>query len=206
MDLARLAGLAPAGVICEIMNDDGTMARVPQLEEFCARHGLKMISVADLIRYRMKHERFIRRVGGRLRRDRVRRVPTHRLRQRFRPRVPPGAGPRRGGRRGARAGADARPLPVRRRVRLDHLRVRPTDPRTRCGAIAAEGAGVLVYLHETGPGFRLERDRLRRRPHGHPRPRFHALSRGSRPAAACSTSTASARRFSPTWACTPSGC
>src|SRR5579883_820038 len=59
VDLARLAGLTPAGVICEIMNDDGTMARVPQLEEFCARHRLKMISVADLIRYRLQHERFI---------------------------------------------------------------------------------------------------------------------------------------------------
>src|SRR5579883_542715 len=63
VDLARLAGLKPAGVICEIMNPDGTMARVPQLEEFCERHGLKMISVAELIRYRMKHERFIRRAA-----------------------------------------------------------------------------------------------------------------------------------------------
>ncbi len=61
VDLARLAGLAPGGVICEIMNEDGSMARVPQLEEFCARHGLKMISVAELIRYRLHHERFIRR-------------------------------------------------------------------------------------------------------------------------------------------------
>src|ERR1035438_7662192 len=63
VDLARLAGLTPAGVICEIMNDDGTMARVPQLVEFCRRHSLKMISVADLIRYRLQHERYIRRVG-----------------------------------------------------------------------------------------------------------------------------------------------
>src|SRR5438445_563600 len=63
VDLARLAGLNPAGVICEIMNEDGTMARVPQLEEFCARHRLKMLSVAELIRHRLKHERFIRRVA-----------------------------------------------------------------------------------------------------------------------------------------------
>src|SRR3954463_11682545 len=63
VDLARLAGLTPASVICEIMNDDGTMARVPQLREFCARHHLKMISVADLIRHRMKHEKFIRRAA-----------------------------------------------------------------------------------------------------------------------------------------------
>src|SRR4029077_19108716 len=57
VDLARLGGLTPAGVICEIMNEDGTMARVPELRDYCARHGLKMISVADLIRYRMKHEK-----------------------------------------------------------------------------------------------------------------------------------------------------
>ncbi|MGQ9632685.1 MAG: 3,4-dihydroxy-2-butanone-4-phosphate synthase [Bryobacteraceae bacterium] len=63
VDLARLAGLSPGGVICEIMNDDGTMARVPQLEEFCARHGLKMISVADLIRYRLRTERLVQRVS-----------------------------------------------------------------------------------------------------------------------------------------------
>ncbi len=61
VDLARLAGLTPGGVICEIMNDDGTMARVPQLLEFCRKHGLAMTSVADLIRYRMQHERYIRR-------------------------------------------------------------------------------------------------------------------------------------------------
>src|SRR5881394_2039345 len=63
VDLARLAGLTPAGVICEIMNDDGTMARVPQLVEFCKRHNLKMLSVADLIRHRLRHERFVRRVA-----------------------------------------------------------------------------------------------------------------------------------------------
>src|ERR1700733_9976609 len=56
VDLARPAGLAPAGVICEVMNEDGTMARVPQLVEFCARHSMKMASVADLIRYRLKTE------------------------------------------------------------------------------------------------------------------------------------------------------
>ena len=63
VDLSRLAGLTPAGVICEIMNEDGTMARVPQLLEFCALHGLKMMSVADLIRYRLQNERYIRRRG-----------------------------------------------------------------------------------------------------------------------------------------------
>jgi len=61
VDLARIAGLYPAGVICEIMNEDGTMARLPQLEEFAARHGLKMITVADLVRYRMIKEMLVRR-------------------------------------------------------------------------------------------------------------------------------------------------
>ena len=63
MDLARIAGLGTAGVICEIMNEDGTMSRVPQLLEFCREHNLKMLTVADLIRYRMQHERYVRRVA-----------------------------------------------------------------------------------------------------------------------------------------------
>jgi 3,4-dihydroxy 2-butanone 4-phosphate synthase/GTP cyclohydrolase II len=61
VDLAKLAGFAPGGVICEIMNEDGTMARVPQLLEFCSKHGIGMISVADLIRFRLHNERFIER-------------------------------------------------------------------------------------------------------------------------------------------------
>jgi 3,4-dihydroxy 2-butanone 4-phosphate synthase/GTP cyclohydrolase II len=63
VDLARIAGLNPSGVICEIMNEDGTMARVPQLIEFCREHNLKMLTVADLIRYRMQHERYVRRIA-----------------------------------------------------------------------------------------------------------------------------------------------
>jgi 3,4-dihydroxy 2-butanone 4-phosphate synthase/GTP cyclohydrolase II len=63
VDLARMAGLIPAGVICEIMNEDGTMARVPDLIEFCRVHGLKMLTVADLIRYRMQTERYVHRVA-----------------------------------------------------------------------------------------------------------------------------------------------
>jgi 3,4-dihydroxy 2-butanone 4-phosphate synthase/GTP cyclohydrolase II len=62
VDLARLAGLNPAGVICEVMNDDGTMARVPDLDRYCARHGLKMITVADLIAYRRRHDKLVERV------------------------------------------------------------------------------------------------------------------------------------------------
>ena len=63
VDLASIAGLTPAAVICEIMRDDGTMARVPDLMEFGELHGLKMITVADLIRYRLRTENFVRKVG-----------------------------------------------------------------------------------------------------------------------------------------------
>jgi len=62
VDLARLAGLNPAGVICEIMNDDGTMARVDDLVGYCERHGLKMITVADLVAYRRRHDKLVERV------------------------------------------------------------------------------------------------------------------------------------------------
>ena len=63
VDLARHGGADSRGVICEIMNDDGTMARVPDLVEFCNQHGLKMLTVAELIRYRLQHERYILRVA-----------------------------------------------------------------------------------------------------------------------------------------------
>src|ERR1700757_1207045 len=63
VDLARIAGMVPAGIICEIMRDDGTMARVPDLIEFCKTHTMKMLTVAEVIRYRMAHERYVHRVG-----------------------------------------------------------------------------------------------------------------------------------------------
>jgi 3,4-dihydroxy 2-butanone 4-phosphate synthase/GTP cyclohydrolase II len=63
VDLARMAGMIPAGVICEIMKDDGTMARVPDLIEFCNEHGLRVLTVAELIRYRLQNERYIVRVA-----------------------------------------------------------------------------------------------------------------------------------------------
>jgi 3,4-dihydroxy 2-butanone 4-phosphate synthase/GTP cyclohydrolase II len=62
IDLARLAGVLPAGVICEILNDDGSMARVPDLVPYCERHGLKMVTVADLIAYRRRHDKLVERV------------------------------------------------------------------------------------------------------------------------------------------------
>jgi 3,4-dihydroxy 2-butanone 4-phosphate synthase/GTP cyclohydrolase II len=63
VDLARLAGLKPAGVICEIMKEDGTMARLPDLEEFAKKHNLKIVTIADIIKYRTKTEKFVRRVA-----------------------------------------------------------------------------------------------------------------------------------------------
>jgi 3,4-dihydroxy 2-butanone 4-phosphate synthase/GTP cyclohydrolase II len=63
VDLARLAGLKPAGVICEIMNDDGTMARMPELTVFAERHGLKIVTIADLVAYRMRKELLVRRAA-----------------------------------------------------------------------------------------------------------------------------------------------
>lgn len=63
VDLSRLAGLRPAGVICEIMDDDGTMARVPRLRDFCATHGIRMITIRDLIRHRMANERLVRKTA-----------------------------------------------------------------------------------------------------------------------------------------------
>ncbi|HEY5958339.1 MAG TPA: 3,4-dihydroxy-2-butanone-4-phosphate synthase [Polyangiaceae bacterium] len=64
VDLARLAGLSPAGVICEIMKDDGTMARMPDLEQFAQRHGLLILTIADLIRYRLQVEQLVRRLAS----------------------------------------------------------------------------------------------------------------------------------------------
>lgn len=64
VDLARIAGLYPAGVICEVMNEDGTMARLPDLEVFAAEHDLKIVAIADLIKYRLRTERFVKRVAS----------------------------------------------------------------------------------------------------------------------------------------------
>lgn len=157
VDLARLGGLEPAGVICEIMNDDGSMARIPELEKFCSRHNLLMVSVAELIRYRMKHEKFVRRIAeGCLETG----VATFRT---------------------IAYGSDLNP---EHHLALVHGEVAGKEGvlvrmHTRCvlgdvfdstacecrrlvnqslRMIAEEGLGVLVYLHESGPGFRLERD------------------------------------------------
>ena len=106
VDLARLAGLTPAGVICEIMNDDGTMARVADLVPYCERHGLKMITVADLIAYRRRNEKLVERVVSTALPDRVRRLHGGRLPLARRRQTPRGDGQGRG-RRQARTCSSA---------------------------------------------------------------------------------------------------
>jgi 3,4-dihydroxy 2-butanone 4-phosphate synthase/GTP cyclohydrolase II len=155
VDLARMAGLSPAGVICEIMNPDGTMARVPQLKEFCIAHGLKMISVAELIRHRMRTERFLRRVAeGSLETEfgAFRTVAyTSDLSSEYHLALVRGEVI---GREGVLVRMHARCVygDVFGSTACDCGRL------VRCSlqAIALEGHGVLVYLHETGPGFRTE--------------------------------------------------
>ena len=152
VDLARLATLRPGGVICEIMNEDGTMARVPELKEFCRRHGLDMISVADLIRYRMQHERIIKRVAEGLLRTaegEFRTVvygssidPERHMALLY----------------GEVSGAQETLVRMH-----SHCVYGDVFGSTECNCqalvrqslrmIAAEGRGVLVYLHQSGPGI-----------------------------------------------------
>jgi 3,4-dihydroxy 2-butanone 4-phosphate synthase/GTP cyclohydrolase II len=160
VDLARIAGLDPSGVVCEVMNDDGTMARVPQLVEFCEQHGLKMLTVADLIRYRMQHERYVRRIAESI-------LPTphgdfrmiayasdvdqevHVALVR--------------GNVDASAARDGAPPLVRVH---SHCLTGDVFASTACdchgtieqslAAIAKENRGVFVYLHQTGRGFKID--------------------------------------------------
>jgi 3,4-dihydroxy 2-butanone 4-phosphate synthase/GTP cyclohydrolase II len=157
VDLARMAGLAPAGVICEVMNDDGTMARVPQLKEFCLRHGLKMISVAELIRYRMKNERFIRRVAEGCIETEFGEFRSIAYASDLNPEYHLALV------RGEVAGQEGVLVRMHSRCLFgDVFGSTSCDcsrlVRAALRRIAAEGAGVLVYLHETGPGFRIERE------------------------------------------------
>jgi 3,4-dihydroxy 2-butanone 4-phosphate synthase / GTP cyclohydrolase II len=153
VDLARMSGFQPGGVICEIMNPDGSMARVPELTEFCARHGMKMISVESLIRYRLENEQFVeRREEGCLHTEfgsfkTVSYVSTFNNEGHV-----------------ALVFGDV----ARRPNVLVRMHARCVDGdvfgSTRCNCqrmirtslerIAAEGAGVLVYLHQTGMGSR----------------------------------------------------
>jgi 3,4-dihydroxy 2-butanone 4-phosphate synthase / GTP cyclohydrolase II len=163
VDLARIAGLNPSGVICEIMDEDGTMARIPQLTEFCKIHGLKLVTVASLIRYRMQHERNVRRIAesvlptkyGDFRMIAYSSDVDHEIHVALvrgdLANVPPGV-----------AAEGAPPL-----VRVhSHCLTGDVLGSTMCDcremlegsleAIAAENRGVFVYLHHTGRGFRID--------------------------------------------------
>jgi 3,4-dihydroxy 2-butanone 4-phosphate synthase/GTP cyclohydrolase II len=168
VDLARMAGLTPAAVICEVMNDDGAMARVPELAVFCERHNLKMVSVAELIRYRIKHETVIRRVAEGSIETEFGEFRTIAYASDFDPEyhVAVVRGDVRGKER----------VLVRMHARCAYGEVFGSTS-CDCGrlvrhslrAIAADGLGVLVYLHETGPGFRIEQTA-----HGEPRMAPHS--------------------------------
>ncbi len=175
VDLARIAGLDHSGVICEIMNDDGTMARIPQLVEFCHLHSMKLLTVADLIRYRMQHERHVRRVAesvlptrhGNFRMIAYSNDADHELHVALV--------------RGELADAAKSGPPL---VRVhSHCLTGDVFGSTACdchavierslAAIAKEDRGVFVYLHHTGRGFQI--DAPREAESGElPRIRFHA--------------------------------
>jgi len=155
VDLARIAGLYPAGVICEIMNDDGTMARVPQLAEFCRRHGLRLVTLADLIRYRMQHERYVRRMGETL-------LPTRYGEFRI---IAYSSGIDEEVHVALIRGELGREPPPLVRVH-SHCLTGDVFAATACDcheiiersleAIAREGRGVFLYLHHTGRGFGID--------------------------------------------------
>jgi len=157
VDLARMAGMVPAGVICEIMNEDGSMARVPDLIEFCRVHNLKMLTVAELIRYRMANERYVHRVGEAI-------LPTRYGEFRmiaYESEVD-------GGEshvalvRGDVEGDE----PVLVRVH-SHCLAGDVFGTTLCDCntvleksmemVAREGRGAIIYLHQTSKGFSVER-------------------------------------------------
>jgi 3,4-dihydroxy 2-butanone 4-phosphate synthase/GTP cyclohydrolase II len=158
VDLARLAGLIPAGIICEIMKDDGSMARIPDLVEFCRIHELKMLTVAELIRYRMAHERYVHRLGEAL-------VDTRYGEFRL---VAYESAISGGESHIAliRGDIDTESTPVLVRMHA-HCLLGDVFGATGCDcrdtiegsmqAIAKEGRGALIYLHQTSKGFSLER-------------------------------------------------
>jgi 3,4-dihydroxy 2-butanone 4-phosphate synthase / GTP cyclohydrolase II len=190
VDLARLAGLDHSGVICEVMNDDGSMARIPQLVEFCRLHNMKLLTVADLIRYRMQHERHVRRIAesvlptrhGNFRMIAYASDADHELHVAL---VRGDIGS--GGAAQAALGGGEKNAPL---VRVhSHCLTGDAFGSTACdchatierslAAIAEAGRGVFVYLHHTGRGFQIDprvalRDGARDTESGElPRIRFH---------------------------------
>jgi 3,4-dihydroxy 2-butanone 4-phosphate synthase/GTP cyclohydrolase II len=180
VDLARLAGLSPGGVICEIMNEDGTMARVPQLVAFCQRHGLKMISVADLIRYRKQTERIIHRdaegtlhtIHGEFKTVRYISVVDAEAHLALV--------------RGEVAGHSDVLVRVQARcVYGDTFHSSDCDCHHLLNhsmeAIAKEGRGVLLYLHQTGPGIQAAWRDGEHQLLTHDRTRTHLVSTDKQP-------------------------
>jgi 3,4-dihydroxy 2-butanone 4-phosphate synthase / GTP cyclohydrolase II len=166
VDLARIAGLEPAGVVCEILNEDGAMARLPQLVEFCRQHGLKLATVADIIRYRMQHERFVERIGetvlttrhGDFRMIAYASDIDHEVHVALVRGEPTPAG-----------SLESGPPPL---VRVhSHCLTGDVFGSTSCdcrdiieaslAAIAREGRGAFLYLHHTGRGFRIDSNPFR---------------------------------------------
>jgi 3,4-dihydroxy 2-butanone 4-phosphate synthase/GTP cyclohydrolase II len=163
VDLARIAGLSPAGVICEIMDEDGTMARIPQLTEFCRVHEMKLVTVASLIRYRMQHERNVRRIAesvlptkyGDFRMIAYASDVDHEIHVAL----------VRGDLASNPPGISAEGNPPLVRVH-SHCLTGDVLGSTMCDcrevlessleAIAGENRGVFVYLHHTGRGFRID--------------------------------------------------
>jgi 3,4-dihydroxy 2-butanone 4-phosphate synthase/GTP cyclohydrolase II len=163
VDLARIAGLTPAGVICEIMNDDGTMARVPDLIRFCAEHGFKMLTVAELIRYRLQHERYITRAAET---EIQTRYGAFRMIA-YESEVNGGESHIalvRGDLCGENSSAVSKPVLVRVHTRCTAGDIFAADCNCReildqsLRMIAEANCGALLYLHNTSRGFELARN------------------------------------------------
>jgi len=159
VDLARMAGLIPAGVICEIMNPDGTMARVPDLIEFCKQHNMLMLTVADLIRHRLQHERSVHRVASTI-------LPTRHgdFNLIAYESNSDGQVSHLALVRGDLCAESTEPILVRvhtHNLADDVFNSTPSEHRLTVddalAAIAEAGCGALLYLHNTGPGFQLDR-------------------------------------------------
>jgi 3,4-dihydroxy 2-butanone 4-phosphate synthase/GTP cyclohydrolase II len=180
VDLARMAGLNPSGVICEIMRDDGEMARIPDLIPFCREHGLRILTVAELIRYRLRHERYIVRAGETLLQTRYGEFRMIAYESEVnggeshialvRGDLCPGCPALHEGPSGLLTTAGAtrtpcsHPVLVRVHTRCTAGDVFAADCRCReildesMRRIAEEGCGVLLYLHNTSRGFEIDHE------------------------------------------------
>ncbi len=177
VDLARMAGLNPSGVICEIMRDDGEMARIPDLIPFCKEHGLLILTVAELIRYRLRHERYIVRAGESVIQTRYGEFRMIAYESQVtggeshialvRGDLCPDCPAFYGGPAGDGSGAEDRSTCPRAVLVRVHTRCTAGDvfaADCRCREvldqsmrmIAEEGCGVVLYLHNTSRGFEIE--------------------------------------------------